>query len=340
VTKIVSTDFDEFADSIAGVAGRFVPTARSTADWSIQVIPVGRVAIQQLQTGGATAFAGDGRDQAITIGVPFVGPKTIRVDGDPLGDDSFILVREGQPFTVAARKIMQWTGVTLPVDHESLAPELLDALILRVRGSAARTHTRTELRRLAAIKSLVFRLCTEDGGNRILGAAALQAAEEEIMATVSVALEASSRAEHKLIGRPRYCRDRVIAQALELMEASEGKPLFVRDLCLATRVSERTLRNVFHEQFGAGPMRLLKVRQLCEIRGALLETEPRRQRVSDIARRFGVWDLSLFAQEYKALYSESPSHTLRKPAVARRRANGMTSARWIEYALRRFGPAA
>ena len=37
-------------------------------------------------------------------------------------------------------------------------------------------------------------------------------------------------------------------------------------MCNATKVSERTLRNIFQEFFGVGPMRLLKVRQLREIR--------------------------------------------------------------------------
>ncbi len=34
------------------------------------------------------------------------------------------------------------------------------------------------------------------------------------------------------------------------MNAHEGQPLFIDDLCRATQVSERALRNIFHEFFG------------------------------------------------------------------------------------------
>jgi AraC-like DNA-binding protein len=59
-----------------------------------------------------------------------------------------------------------------------------------------------------------------------------------------------------------------------LISESRGVPLFVNDVCRAAGVSERTLRNVFHEYVGVGPMRLLKVRQLHETRSALLAADP------------------------------------------------------------------
>lgn len=335
MTKTAFTDFDECADAINGIAGRFVPTARSTADWWVQVVPLGRVAIQQLQTGGATTFAGDGSENTITIGIPLIAPKRIRVDGGSLEDDSFILVREGQPFTATAGQITRWAGLTVPIDHASLAPELLDALTLRAMDRGSNTHTRTELPRIARVRLLISRLCAEDGGTGVLEPAAARAAEEELVAITSYALEASSRAKHRRTGRPRYHRDRVIAKALVLMEEREGQPILLQDLCRASGVSERTLRNVFQEYFGVGPMRLLKVRQLREIQSALRNAEFRGQRVADIASRFGVWDLSSFQRNYKALYGELPSQTRRRPPVVRDRDSGM-NATWLEFALRRF----
>src|SRR5688572_23036100 len=126
MTKIVFKDFDEFADAINGVAGRFVPTARSEGDWWVQVVPVGRLAIQQVHIGGASTFAGDGRDKAITVGIPVTSSRRIRIDGDSLEDDSFILVKEGQPFTFASRQTTRWAGITIPMNHPLLAPELIE----------------------------------------------------------------------------------------------------------------------------------------------------------------------------------------------------------------------
>jgi len=127
-------------------------------------------------------------------------------------------------------------------------------------------------------------------------------------------------------------RERVIARALELIRAHDGQPLFTSDLCRAAGVSERTLRNTFNEYFGVGPIRLLKMRQLREIRAALLAADPAHETVASIAGRFGVWDFSLFARNYKRLFGESPSQTLRTPAGS----SEHPDTSWLNYAVRKF----
>jgi AraC family ethanolamine operon transcriptional activator len=158
--------------------------------------------------------------------------------------------------------------------------------------------------------------------------------EEEIMATVSRAIETSDAAELIHTGRPRFPRGRVVAKALELIRENEGQPLHVQDLCRATQVSERTLRNIFQEYFGVGPMRLLKVNQLSEIRSALIAADPDTQTISSIVTRFGVWDFSSFARNYKALYRETASQTLRRPATHSR--EDALHPTWIRFAARKF----
>src|SRR5690606_8984054 len=90
--------------------------------------------------------------------------------------------------------------------------------------------------------------------------------------------------------------------------------LLVSDLCAAAGVSERTLRNICHEMFGVSPMRLVKTRQLHEVRRALLRATADEETVMAMAARFGIWDLSLFARNYRRLFGETPSQTLNSPA--------------------------
>jgi AraC family transcriptional regulator, ethanolamine operon transcriptional activator len=336
MTRIIFKDFDEFADAINGLTGRFVPTARSQSDWWIQVVPIGRLPLQQLQTGGPTTFAGDGADQALTIGIPTSVSQRIRVDGHGLDDSSFILVKENQPFTVGARELTRWAGITVPLDHPALDPQLVQALRTQRRSG---THVQAGLAEINAAKSLIARLCTDDGTVELIDSAATRWAEEEIMTVASFLLEAGSRAERVHTGRPRFPRERVMARALAYIEENEGRPLFMSDLCGATGVSERTLRNIFIDYFGVGPMRLLKVRQLREIRAALIAAELSEQRVASVAAHFGVWDLSAFARNYKALYGETPSTTLRaRPGT--RRHDSTLSTTWLRYASRTFSASA
>lgn len=322
------SDFDEFADSLSGVAGRFVPTARSSGEWWIEDARMGDLQLQHVQIGGATTFAGDGRPDLLTIGVPLTDPAALRIDGQPLATNMFLRAVSDQPFTYSSRQPTRWAVMTIPLE--------------RLNGSAdagrggARSQTRQGL--LEAFNDIVVRTCGDHQTISIVDSAAAAALEHDLLHAASAVLDESSRATDRHVGRPQVSRTRVIARCLELIDATAGQPLFIDDLCSATQVSERTLRNIFQEYFGVGPMRLLKVRQLREIRSALLRGDPVADTVTRIAARFGVWDFSLFARNYRALYGESPSQTLRRPRERRvpRLETEALSPTWIGYASRRF----
>jgi AraC-like DNA-binding protein len=156
--------------------------------------------------------------------------------------------------------------------------------------------------------------------------------EEEII-VAACALEARRKAPSQLRGRPTFSRDRVIASVLALMGDSTGAQLFVKDPRRAAGVSERTLRNVFYEYFGVGPMRSLKVRQFHEIRAALLAADPKRDTVTCVVTRSWISDLSLFARNYKALFGEAPLQTLRSASSQPQR-DATVQVRWLDYASR------
>jgi AraC family transcriptional regulator, ethanolamine operon transcriptional activator len=328
MSRLVFRDFDEFADSIAGVAGRFVPTARSSTEWWIDLVPAGALSLQHLQIGGSSTFAGDGRSRCFTLGIPMTKPQFIRIDGQRLDANAFIMLKENQPFTFAGHEVVRWAGVTLPVDHPSIGPELLEKL-----HASDGVYTRTDPLRLEQLRWLVGRICCGNPTIDLSDPAAAKMAEQEISSVAVRALERSLRLQLRPIGRPHLSRERVIARALELIRDHDGQPLFTNDLCRAAGVSERTLRNTFNEYFGVGPIRLLKMRQLREIRAALLAADPLHETVASIAGRFGVWDFSLFARNYKRLFGESPSQTLRAPADSSEHTDDVS---WLGYAVRKF----
>jgi AraC-like DNA-binding protein len=243
------------------------------------------------------------------------------------------LLKHDQPFTYSGRLITRWAGVTVPIDHfEDMEIDSAAA----VTATPGETRTRTEgwmLDTHAASR----RLASARGEDTIVfvDPAASAAAEEEVLSSAALVLQSSTAAVDKHVGRPQVSRSRIIARCLELMDASAGQPMLIGDLCRASQVSERTLRNVFQEYFGVGPMRLLKVRQLREIRAALAAADGGEQTVAKIAARFGVWDFSLFARNYRALYGETPSTTLRSAPQRHTRSHTMPKT-WIRYAAQRF----
>jgi AraC family ethanolamine operon transcriptional activator len=114
-----------------------------------------------------------------------------------------------------------------------------------------------------------------------------------------------------------------------LIESNPGSPVLIEDLCRVAGMCERTLRSVFQEYFGVPPMRLLRAKQLWDVRAALLGASPEHDTVKKVAARFGVWDLSLFAHNYRELFAELPSVTLRSRIKETPHRPGLT---WLKFA--------
>jgi AraC family ethanolamine operon transcriptional activator len=88
--------------------------------------------------------------------------------------------------------------------------------------------------------------------------------------------------------------------------------LYIPELCTEIAVSERTLRICCQEQLGIGPKRYLLLRRMNLARRALRESAPNATTVTEVAMRYGFWQFGWFAGQYKALFGESPSITLRR----------------------------
>jgi len=104
----------------------------------------------------------------------------------------------------------------------------------------------------------------------------------------------------------------IISRFKDLLAANTGKPLYLSDMCAATGASERTLRNCCQDTFGMGPIRYLWLRRMQLAQRALALETPKATTVTRIATEHGFWELGRFATEYRALFGEAPSATLRR----------------------------
>lgn len=85
-------------------------------------------------------------------------------------------------------------------------------------------------------------------------------------------------------------------------------------LCEYLHVTRRTLQNHFHAVLGQPPADFLKAVRLNACRRALRAAAPG-ETVQDVAARWGFFHMGHFSQDYKSLFGETPSQTLRQRAV-------------------------
>jgi AraC family ethanolamine operon transcriptional activator len=110
-------------------------------------------------------------------------------------------------------------------------------------------------------------------------------------------------------------RQETVARITHFLEAQTNGHTRLADLCEAVGVSERTLRAIFHDAFGIGPGRYLRVRRLELIRVALAMAEPTQDTVAAIAARYGFSDGGRMAKDYLLHFGEYPSATLARPVA-------------------------
>lgn len=108
---------------------------------------------------------------------------------------------------------------------------------------------------------------------------------------------------------PPPVRRRVARAAEEVLRSRLDDPPSLRELCEFLAVPERTLHQAFQEAFGIAPKPYLRALRLCAAHRRLrLGKAP----VTEVAADLGLFHFGRFATEYRAMFGETPSETLRR----------------------------
>ncbi len=107
-------------------------------------------------------------------------------------------------------------------------------------------------------------------------------------------------------------RQRIVAQAREYMLAHREQAIIVPQLCKHLHVSPRSLQYCFEDILGISPIQYLRIIRFNGARRHLRENISDRHTVQDVAADWGFWHLSQFSYDYRKLFGESPSESLRK----------------------------
>lgn len=113
-------------------------------------------------------------------------------------------------------------------------------------------------------------------------------------------------------GRP--ASEAVVKQAIDLMRCYPASVWTTADLARATGVSARALQKAFAKSGELPPMTCLRHVRLHRVRAELADASrtTSSMAVTAVAGRWGFVHLGRFAQQYRLLFGETPSQTLRQ----------------------------
>jgi AraC-like DNA-binding protein len=217
----------------------------------------------------------------------------------------------------------------------SLTPQDLVEVGILIDG---RESTLPAVTRLVRTDPLLMRrlLLLHDIATRLANAAPDKSARPEVTGSIEQALiRAMIRCLRSTPLPMRTAARRhaeIIARLEYLLAANKDRPLYLTEICATTGVSERTLRVCCHEHLGMGPLRYLWLRRMHLARAALIHADPANASVTSIATSHGFWELGRFAVEYRTLFGESPSLSLRAPPNRYMTANPPATVQGSEFA--------
>lgn len=248
--------------------------------------------------------------QALWFGVPVpVNGGTATVGGQPIEAASIALRPGGSEFELRTPEDFGIYGIVVEaaefarymaeVEHRDAAAVLGEREVLAVQPWARERLCR-------ALGDILAEASATTGAAGPLAGADLQ---ERLLGNLVTMLMASTghgeRPSLTHINRQRTVqriRDHLIAQA--------GQPVTVPDLCRRFHLSRRALQYCFEDITGMSPMAYLRALRLNGARRELRAGEGRT--VSEIASAWGFQHLSQFAQDYRRMFGELPSATLRR----------------------------
>ena len=103
-------------------------------------------------------------------------------------------------------------------------------------------------------------------------------------------------------------------RARDYLFANLDQSFSLRALSEAARCSERVLQYAFREVYGVGPQGWFQAMKLNEANRELRACGPGEVRVTDVALRWGFTHFGRFSVEYRRMFGERPSDTLKRPS--------------------------
>jgi len=131
--------------------------------------------------------------------------------------------------------------------------------------------------------------------------------ERNILELLTAPIRDASRYQ----GREPTSAIKLVAEVDRFLVDAGTRPIHISELCERFNVGRRRLHRAFHDVLGMPPISFLRQKRLGDVHSVLLQGGPDLM-IRDVAVAHGFIELGRFAQEYRRLFGELPSTTMRR----------------------------
>ena len=309
--KVSALDVDEHAGNLGKWDQYYDQLSSGSFKGTLSEVWIGDMQIFREVTTQSVVEQGQAWAGARLFGVPMAMSGSGSFCDRPLRGDSIFSFGPGSEFSLHSPKEFDVVGIAIKEDdYQQVVASLEEAgskRMLSDRPTVMRCHS--GLAELRLFLDSLFDVL--DDNSAILS-------HPTVQKTVSSALvghicDSVQTASDMPAPLPTYqARKAFVELARRYVLNNLHDTVTIAELCEALKTSRRTIQYCFKEVLNTNPVQYLRAIRLNNVRRELRNGDRGVTRVQDVAARWGFWHLSHFANDYRAMFGELPSDTLRK----------------------------
>jgi AraC-like DNA-binding protein len=246
---------------------------------------------------------------SMLVALPGAGKPAPVLGGITMGPREIMTLGPGERLHVRSYGPYRWGGIWLPVSELVRYGSVMTGSAFAVPSGALRWRLRPAIgRHLRHLHSAAIGF-VEGRSDVLVDRETAHGLEQQLIEALVQGFVKGSAIK----ATPATQKHREIVLRLDtLLEAEPERAFKMAEIREAIGVSERTLRLACVEQLGMGPAELVRRRRMQLVHRALSRGNPCITSVAEIARQYSFRGLGRFAADYRVLYGEPPSATLRR----------------------------
>ena len=306
---VVTDDADCLARSISGWSQEYEQLKAGHFQGSLSEMRIGDAQLFLEQTSHALRQVCNVPADHVWFGLPHSDSRCVRINGVPVQAGRIAVHRGGRNFELVTPDALQFLGIVVKEDMlmayarqfecDDRLTEILKRPVLDV--SEAKKQ---------AVQQNCLQILHHPRQTETLTAPLYQSlSDQALSALFSLFQEAKPVSEDRNSSRQRH---RLVERADAYVRSRSDRLVTVSELCTELSTSRRALQIGFQEVLGVGPHAYIRAISLNGVRSQLKNADSPYASVQDAAAAYGFWHMSQFAVDYRQLFGERPSETIKR----------------------------
>ena len=306
---VVTDDADCLARSISGWSQEYEQLKAGHFQGSLSEMCIGDAQLFLEQTSLALRQVCTVPADHVWFGLPHSDSRCVRINGVPVPAGRIAMHRGGMNFELVTPDALQFLGIVVKEDMlmayarqfecDEWLSEMLGRPVLDVSDDKKR-----------AVQQNCLKILSHPRPSAALPAPLYQSlSDQALSALFSLFQDAKPVSEDRSSSRQRH---RLVERADAYVRSRSDRLVTVSELCTALSTSRRALQIGFQEVLGVAPHAYIRAVSLNGVRSHLKNADSPYASVQDAAAAYGFWHMSQFAVDYRQLFGERPSETIKR----------------------------